>query len=157
MADVLYTTTDSIRAAIGVSDVEIGDNRIIDLCVEDQLLIYFDEVVPTHENIQSEGTSPGATAEQKLRWRALRMLTMYAAAVIVLQAAQTLLAQKLDDGGTSMARFAKDDITTLVSNLAGQRDQYLSIVNGESDVTANALPTPFLAVQPGYDPVTGCG
>src|SRR5690242_11211916 len=140
MADVLYTTTNSIRAAISVTEAELTDSVIVDLCVEDQLLVYLARNVPDHAQIQSDGTSGGVTDAQKARWRSLRLLTMYAAAVICLQSGQYLLAQTMVDGGTTMSRFGKDDLLTVVTNMETMRDYYLGIVNDDG---TGVMPAPL--------------
>lgn len=156
MAAVLYTTTNSIRAAIGVVAEEVTDDAIVDLMVEDQLLVYLARNVPDHAAIAAAGTAPSPTDAEKAKYRSLRLLAMYAAAVFILQAGQYLLAQTLTDGGTTMSRFSKDDLFTTLARMEAQRDYYLGTITDPAG-TGTSVPVPALVtVQPSYDPVTGC-
>lgn len=156
MAVVLYTTTDSIRAAIGLTLAELADQTIINLNVEDQLLVYLNQVCPTHADIAAAGQAPSPSDDDKNKYRCLRLIAMYECGVICLQNAQYLLAQTMQDGGTMVSRFAKDDLTTTLNNILSQRDYYLNILNGElGNTNTGALFTVFSTVQPSYDPVRG--
>jgi hypothetical protein len=158
MADVLYTTTDAIRAAVGVTEVEVKDSQITDLNVEDQLEIYLDQVYPDHAALvdaNEEGADPAPTPEQISDWKKLKLLCQYAAAVILLQAGQNLLVQAVTEGGTSMSRFSRNDIETTLARLEGMRDQFLSALTGVSPAEAYMV-SPFKRVSPDYDPVRGC-
>ncbi len=155
MAAVLYTTTDSIRAAIGVTDAEVNDSQILSLGIVDQLILYLDDVYPTYEALASQnavGQTP--TVQQQKDWKKLKLLCQYAAAVIVLQAGQNLLAQTVSEGGTSMARFSVNDIDTTLNRLIGIRDGFVTSLASVDPVVAN-LPNLFAVVSPSFDPVVG--
>ena len=153
MIAVLYTNTNSIRAAIGVSDIEVSDTQITDLNVEDQLILYLNEVYPQYEALSDAnevGQNP--TPEQAKDWLKLKLLCQYAAAVILLQAGQYLLAQSITEGGTIMSRFSKEDIVTTLERLEAKRDEFLGSLIGSGAVyTYN----PFVKGEPDYDPVVG--
>ena len=158
MADVLYTNTDSIRAAIGVTNRELADPQIINMNVEDQLILLLDQVYPTHAALAARnavGSAPPATPEEKAAWRALKLYCQYAAAVIVLTVGQNILVQSLTDGGVIMSRFSRNDIETTYARLIGMRDEFLSVLTGEDPVTSY-LVNPITRSTPNYDPVTGC-
>lgn len=155
MVAVLYTTTDNIRAAISVSEQEVTDAQITNLLVAEQLTDYLDEKYPDHAAVAAGGSAIPPIDADVVPYRRLRLLSMYAAAVIVLQAGQNLLAQTMIDGGTTMSRFAKDDITTLLENMEAMRDRWLGILQGTDTVSSMFIP-PFITAQPDYDPVTGC-
>lgn len=159
MAAVLATTTNSIRAAIGVTINEVTDDQIIDLNVEDQLMIYLARVYPEYGTIAAAvapDASPVATDEQKALWRAVKLLCQYAGAVIVLQSAQYLLFQVVTSAGVTSERAAKDDLETTLNRLEAMRDLYLDQLNVADDQLVNTyIISPILAVRPRYDPVIG--
>ncbi len=158
MATVLYTTTDNVRAAIGVTDIEITDLNILDIGLEDQLFLYFERVFPTHAAIAAAnavGQTP--TSEQKIAWLRMKTLCMYQGAVIVLQAGQNLLFQQVTQGGTTNSRFSRNDIETTLTRLTGMRDQYLAELTTDPDADVSAsIGSPLVRATPTYDPVTGC-
>lgn len=155
MADVLYTTTYGIRAAIGITAVEVTDDQILDLNIEDQLFLYLEAQYPDHAALALANAPTGSpTAQQQTDWKKLKLLSQYHAAVILLQAGQYLLTQDVAEGGTSTARFARNDLETTLARLQGVRDQFLSSLLGEAVVTTLLL-SPLVRGVPSYDPVTG--
>ena len=67
MAAVLHTTTQQIRAVLGITDREIEDVQMTDLDLETLIEIEVDRVYPTHAAAVAAGDAGGATdAEKKL-------------------------------------------------------------------------------------------
>lgn len=157
MADILYTTTDAVRAAIGVTDVEVTDKQILDLNIEDQLVLFLEDVYPNYEALaeaNETGADPPPTSAQISDWKKLKLTCQYAAAVILLQAGQYLLVQAVTEGGTNMSRFSRNDIETTLARLMGMRDQFLVSLTGVDPVTAYVV-SPLVRGVPNYDPVCG--
>lgn len=154
MADVLYTTTDSIRAAIGVSDAEIQDKQILDLNVEDQLVLYLEQVYPDYEAL-ADANAPGKspTKKQASDWKKLKLLCQYAGAVLLMLAGQNILVHSLTDGGTTMARFGRNDLDTTLARLERRRDELLAALL-EDDLSGASFRL-LARASPSYDPVTG--
>lgn len=157
MADILYTTTDAVRAAIGVTDVEVEDKQILDLNIEDQLVLFLESAYPIYEALaaaNAPGADPPPTPQQISDWKKLKLLCQYQAAVILLQANQYLLVQAVTEGGTNMSRFSRNDIDTILTRIEGMRDQFLGSLTGENPVTSY-LVSPLVRGTPNYDPVRG--
>lgn len=157
MATVLYTTTDAIRGAIGVTGKEIEDAQITDLSMADQLEISLETVYPDHVALAA-AQSGSPTSEQVRLFKILKLFCMYEAAVICFTAAQQLLAQKITDGDAEMQRFDKDDLEKTKANIMGMRDKYRAMLAGDTTpVVTMASLAVVTAVTPTYDPVTNAG
>lgn len=151
MADTLYTTTEKIRAALGVSAKELSDEIMTGLQLDIQLEVELDVIVPTHDAIKTAGTAGGASAAQIKAWKQLQVLTQYVGALILDDNRQMWSAQKVSDGDFDMQRFSSDDLTTLRNNLIERRNFFLAPLNPELVTTASLLH--LTRVTPSYDPV----
>lgn len=156
MASLLYTTTNAVRAAIGLTEKEVPNDSFVDLSIEDQLVIYLTRSCPTYAAIAAAGQATSPTDEEKALWRALKLVCMYEAGYLTLQSNQYLVSQQIESGGVTTTRFSKDDIETILARMAMLRDDYLGVVLGDATLTDEDFVCPFVRVTPGYDPVRGC-
>lgn len=155
MSATLYTTTENIRAALGVSDRELSETVMLGLQLDLQLETALDIFVPTHAAIALAGAGAAEGSPEKKLWNQLQLLAQYEGAVILLDNLQLWSAQKISDGDAEMQRFSKDDLETLRINITERRNFYAGRVNAELLVTA---PMQHLTrAAPGYDPVTNEG
>lgn len=155
MTPILYTNTDQIRAALGVSAKELADAQINDLNVGDQLIFSLAGVYPDHVALFLI-VSP--TDPQKLLKSAIGLYCMYESAVIMTPQLQMITAQKITDGDAEMQRFQKDNLDETISRIKEMRDRYASIVKASVPGVIAASPIAhFGTVQPDYDPVTNSG
>lgn len=153
MANILFITTNSIRAAIGATDVELKDQLVEDLLVEDNLRLFLAKNYPDWSTLVDANKPAGnPTSTQQDQFRALKIMCVYAAAVICLQGGQNLLSQEVQSGGVTTTRFAKDDIETTLARMESERDRFLSILTGASDVETYFV-NPVISSQPNFDPV----
>lgn len=155
--DVLYTTTDAIRAALGVTDREVKDNQITDLGVEDMVEIELKTVYPNHAALKQKIDDITATPEEKFTWSILLQYVKYEAAAFMLPQFQTLIVQKISDGDAEMSRFQATNLQDTINRILTMRDKYrgmLQIEGGEFPREALSL---FSVVSPTYDPVTNEG
>lgn len=152
---VLYTTTNAIRAALGLSDKELPDAPIVDLGVEDQLYVRLADTYPTHATLHAAVEAGSATAEQAADYRILKLYVQYEAACCLLPQLQLIVVKKISDGDAEMTRFGPDDLAQLSGWIQGKRDEYLQLINPEF-FSQNPLEL-FGISAPGYDPVTNEG
>jgi len=150
---ILYTSTEAIRACLGVSARELDDAQITDLRMSDQLLESLEDVLSTHVAAAAAGEAVGATDAEVTVLRRLRLYCQYEAAVLLLPQLQTLLVQKISDGDAEMQRFSKDDLERTKDQITAMRNHYRGKLNADFVSEAFVLPT-ILAVSPTYDPVT---
>jgi hypothetical protein len=155
--DILYTTSDSIRAALGVTEREISDGQLTALNTADQISIDLDEVYPDHAaaEIAAAGLTP--TDLQLRTFSLIKLYCQYQGAVVVLPGFQNFIPQKLTDGGFEQQRFEKDNIEKTKAEIIGRRDKYKLALEQLIDPTATSLPSVLLRSIPDYDPVLNTG
>jgi hypothetical protein len=152
---VLYTNTDQIRAALGVTAREIADAQINDLNVRDQLIFSLKTVYPDHASLWANNNP---SADEKLIKSALILYCQYEAAVIMTPQLQFLTAQKITDGDAEMQRFQKDNLDETIARIKEMRDRYAKALGvAVPGYQPPAAVVHFGTVQPAYDPVTNTG
>lgn len=155
MTTILYTSSDSIRAAIGVTEREISDSTLTGLNLSDQLELALDSVYPDHTALAQNQSRP---ADAKL-YKVLTLYCQYQGALLVAPSYQMLLVKKISDGDASNERF-EDDLENTLNRLAAVRDRYARILqdaaNGDSAPATASAPLPVFSA-PSYDPVTNEG
>lgn len=154
MADVAngYTTTQAIRAAIGVTDNEFSDEDIENRLIGLELLAELDMWLPTHATIKSEGEAASPTAEQTAKWRNLQLYSMYFSGFLLLNTGGLGVPQLISDGKSEIRRKQKMD-EAIVRDACWSRAQVYRqrLVGSSSSSTAFVGP---VSAEPDYDPVT---
>lgn len=154
--NILHTTTDAIRAALGLTDRELKDTQISDLGIESMLEIELSTVYPDHAGLAQKIQDSTATPEEAFVWKVLLQYEKYQCAVFLLPQIQMLVVQRISDGDAEMARFQTDNLQDTIDRITGMRDRYLNAL----DELMNRLQeffNPFSTVAPDYDPVTNDG
>lgn len=158
MIDILQiTTTDAVRGVLGADGLEeLTDEQLISINLPFELEVDLDEwlepLKPVSEII-SEGTAPGATTEEQIRYRTLQLYGKYFCSYRVANSAEYTLIEVLNDGQSEVRR-TKRDLPAFLARLAGLAGGYkaklIEGVGGE----VSSPPSFFSAVPPDYDPVT---
>lgn len=156
MAVILYTTTDAVRAALGVTVRELDDGQITDLTIVDQLEVELDTVYADHVALKAKIDALTATTEEQAIWKRLKLYVLYEAAVIMLSNIQLWSAQKITDSDVEMQRFMKDNLQDTIDRITALRDKYAALVN-PTLFPDGALYSHLTTVVPDYDPVTDEG
>lgn len=157
MVNVMYITSDNIRAALGLSEVELSDVEITNLLIEDQLTVDLSDVYPDHVALKAaiDGGSP--TPDETRLFTVLKLWMTYQGAVYLLPELQLIAAQKITDSSTEMQRFVPNNIQDTKDQIIGQRDKYQAILQTAAGIeTAANTAYPLMGVSsPTYDPVAG--
>jgi hypothetical protein len=144
---ILYTTTEAIRAAVGVAATEVSDDALVDQALEDQLLSDLYHWIPDHASLYGVDS----TAQEKQTTRLLEMYCMYFGAIRVIEMV-LILRQSVTDGKQAVARF-KVDWELLMSQFKARLGEIRAELEDITGVTYNS--TGFFGVaSPDYDPVT---
>jgi hypothetical protein len=154
VTQVLYTTTDAIRAALGVTEKEIADGQIVNLSVRDQLLFSLEDVYPEHATLAAV-QSGTPTADQVRLYTALTLFCQFEAAALMTAQLQMLTAQKITDGDAEMQRFQKDNLQDTINRIYSLRNRYGRVLKAQPSGTVSVAI--FSTTQPAYDPVTDSG
>ncbi len=140
MADITkYTSTEAVRAALGVTDNEVPDDFLLDQNMDTALIIKLSEVLPGYAILT------GISAKR------LRMYALWFCAALT---ARMILAfpESISDGKAKMDRFAGLDLEQIAKNAEANRDSYLSgLLPEESDLSYGV--TIVARASPAYDPV----
>ena len=155
--DVSYTTTNAIRAALGVTDREVKDNQITDLAVADMVNIELKEVYPAHAALKQKIDDDTATPEEEFTWSILLQYVKYEAAAFMLPQFQTLIVQKISDGDAEMSRFQATNLQDTLNRILTMRDKYRGMLQIEGGALPQETLSMFSVVTPTYDPVTNEG
>lgn len=152
MADIAggYTTTDALRAAIGVTDNEVSDEMIVSRIVDIELLSDLDTWLTDHATIKADGESASPTADQTSKWRNLQLYCMYYGAFLLLDTGPLAIPQVISDGKSEVRRKQKMDDQAV-------RDRCLArsvIYKARLGEVATSTYTPIVSATPAYDPVT---
>lgn len=150
MAAVLYTTTDAIRAALGLTVRDLKDAQIEDLRAALQLELDLAAWLPDHAAVRAAGQAPAATDEEVRRSATLELWCQYAGALLVANGLHMLAAQRISDGAMEMQRFPNEDLSQTRKHLQRLASRYkLQLTGGQSALSL------FGVSAPSVDPVTG--
>lgn len=157
MSSVLYTDCNSIRAALGLSDIELSDRTIRDLGVAELVEMALDFIYPDHIALHAAIQDPStATPEQKAAYRALKFFCQFEAATHFIPQLQLLVAQRVSDGDAEMHRFNASSLEETIGRLLSRRDEFLILLNPTYLDSASVF-SPLVRSTPDYDPVTDEG
>ena len=147
---ILFSDTDAIRAALGVTTKEIPDSLLTGQQLEMQMKADLYSWLPTYQALYDAQDDSGATAEQAYIADLLTLYCMYWGAV---RACEMMLAyrQKVTDGKQAVDRFQIDWkllLETMAKRLADIRAMLEDLLGIGSDRVVF-----FAGVKPDYDPV----
>jgi hypothetical protein len=151
MAAILYTSTDAIRASVGVTVLEFPETAFTDQDMSTQVKVALTRYVPNHATWYSEGTALGATADQVHKADLLKMFCLYWCSI---RAVKMIMAmrQKVSDGKQEVQRF-QVRLSELLEALQDQLDEVIEDLIELVDGTV--APHAVLSLsKPTYDPVT---
>lgn len=152
----LYTTTEAVRACLGIDVSDCSDAVMVDSQLDAELEVDLGGWLPTHSAIHTAGAASDATAEERLN---STLLSLYAQWFCAAELADRfmLVPQIYSDGKNQMNRYAKVDLERMAGKAKERRARYRS----ELDEAVNAAPTALSTAtvvaisSPDYDPVTG--
>lgn len=152
----LYTTAESIRAALGVSTSEFENERVAALNVEAQLRVLLEEWLPDHADYYNAGVLDSAVAAERTLSKLLGLYCQYRGAQVVADGLHMIALQKLADGANEGQRFQRESLQTTQASIAATAEMYKSMILkailGEDTAAAYAV---FGISSPDYDPVVG--
>lgn len=154
MIPILYTNTDAIRAALGLTEKELTDQFVADLEVVDMLKIELRSVYPAHVVLFNLITVGSPTSSDLDTWEVLRQYAKYEAACYLLPQFQMLVTQKISDGDAEVTRFQSNNLNETIERLKAMRDLYRNMLVNPDSLTLDNFLSHVAMVQPNYDPVT---
>jgi hypothetical protein len=148
-----YTTTEKVRAALGVTDNEVLNeffNQDLGTALELDLLDWY----PDHAAVWAAYKAPVASVPERRAGMALQLFSMWfcTAEIAMLWLA---MPQRISDSKDDMRRFVDVDLKAIVENAKNKRDTYHDQLLLLDDPDTVFGYTQMGSASPGYDPVTG--
>ena len=158
-----YTTEDDVRAILGVSSDELGDETLALEVYESNLLLELEDV---NANLQADyfvvtAIAVGSrTATESKFHRTLRLFAAYAVARQLISSLPLFGPKDISDGKAMVSRFSDSPYKETIKEVRTQYDKFrvsLTVAYGEYKTTGStAYARPYLSVSsPSTDPVTG--
>jgi hypothetical protein len=151
VATILYTTTDAIRASVGVQVLEFPDTAFTNQDMATQVKVALTRYVPDHAARYAAGIAPGATEAAVQGSDLLKMFCLYWCSI---RTVKMILAmrQKVSDGKQEVQRF-QVRLSELLEALQDQLDEIIEDLSEliEGPTTAGRI---IGVSKPAYDPVT---
>lgn len=148
------TTTEQVRATLGVTSSDLPDSVIIDFDVETDLSIELVDWLPEYEAIRdNSGHSVPAESYQYVL-SVLKLYCKFWAAARMAVSAQNYILQRLSDGDNEGHRFTNESLGELRKNLELLSDRYKQQVVSKLTTPQTAVANLFSVVTPSYDPVS---
>lgn len=150
-ASILYTSTDAIRAVVGVTETEVPDAMITDQHLEMQLKTSLYGWLPTYAAIYTDGTGATPTAEQEYMKDLLVSYCMFFGGVRIVEMILALR-ESVGDGKSQVTRFDLNFgelLSTLKGRMSEAQEALKEVLNPSSGGTSY-----FGAATPDYDPVS---
>ncbi len=155
-----YTTYDDIRAALGVTDEELGDDVLGLQLYEDSLRFELDDVHPDlatlHTTLES---TPVLTSAQERLMAACRGFSTYAVARSLTSTLPMFGPKSIEDGKARMERFADPYKATIEAVNKSYATWKARLEAAYGTLMSTSKPTVFMSyavsATPTYNPITG--
>lgn len=156
-----YTSPDAIRAALGVSALELKDATLSLQMYEDNLLLDLAEIGQGAASALAALVQTPSTDEVQLQFlRAGRLFATYSVANHLLSALPLFSPKEITDGKASLVRYADGPYNKVIEEVRARYTQYQAAAAAayaatqSAQVTESRLPT-YMRSSRGVDPVTG--
>ncbi|WP_422451846.1 hypothetical protein [Endozoicomonas sp. ALC066] len=140
-----YTSTEAIRACLGVDDSDVPDSYIIDSSMQVELELNLDEWLPDHASIIT-GTDRSA--------KLLKIYSQWYCGYLLTQRPMAMV-QEFTDGKSGMKRFNLNQ-DSLIDSALSQAEHYKKLLQKEQGLTDSTVENfSFISIStPTVDPVT---
>lgn len=138
-----YTTTEAVRASLGVDDSDIPDEYLLNSGLDLELQLDLDDWLPEHEELADRSAKSA--------------LSLYAQWFCALQVSTRKLAfpRMYSDGKTQVQRFYNFDLSDITHSAGVQVAKFKNILLYKVDREESVDPLPLFGVSiPSIDPVT---
>lgn len=148
-----YSTTDAVRACLGITDNEMSDADLDAMDLDVSVLAELEDWLPTHSVhwAASKGAAPTAT-----EIAVGRRISLYVNWIGALHAIRAYLAvpHEISDGKAKISRFAKEGATLMEEKARRVSGKYKNEIQKLNGVTPSTATVMGLA-KPSFDPITG--
>lgn len=148
-----YTTTDEIRAALGVTDNEMSDEMMYDALLGQLVLSDLEQWLSDHQTRWTAYKGATPTADEILVGRNIVFYCQWTGAYYAAKAWLSI-PQQISDGKSSLARYNTDKIMELSSAANKMRGKFRKAIEDSLGTYVGAASVMGRA-SPAFDPVTG--
>lgn len=150
-----FSTTDSVRAVLGISEKDMSDLQLTDRNLELELRLDLSSWVSNAASL-AEAVNAGTATQAELDiLDSVGLYATYFCAKLVIPSLQMGAAHSISDGKNSMDRFASINWDQLYDRITERAAFYKKLVLNLNTPTTAAAYKPFSLVASSYDPVTG--
>lgn len=155
-----FFTPDEVRAALGVSNLELEDATLdLDMYprhLEIELLQYGQNII---SDFHTAGSLPAPTAADQLFTSLVKQFSLYSVAVLVAESSPNFSPRNITDGKGGFIRHSdsyKEVLARVTARMQQAGDRLATAYKTYLGSTKTVVvPTLFEAVTPSFDPVTG--
>lgn len=160
-----YTSYEDVRAALGVTDIELEDStlslEVYSSGLEEDLYDVSANLVTTYKGVTAKADEDRTEKEARV-YRLVRVFATYSAAKLLGTSLPMFGPRSVSDGKASMSRFSSDPYKDVLKRLSEQYDLsrgrlIRALDDLSSSTTDVTLQTVMLRVSSAYDPVTDAG
>jgi len=158
MSDILsLTTTEAVRATLGLDESELPDSTIDDFDLETVLdleILNTECITDSVRDIIIAGKPPTAANNLRRRYMSLKEFARYFCAYTVAQSGDMSMFSKISDGQNELQR-ATPDINKIAMRLLGEANRHRANVCDTYSTSTSDTSGLFGVASPDYDPVVG--
>lgn len=153
MAALLYTTTEGVRAALGLDENDVADSVLQDQKLDLQIKVELEAWLPDHAVIESAGQAPGASTTDVTHWEWLQLYCLWWGAYLLASAPYAV--PMLHHDGKSQVRRFNVDASAVANHAALMAVRYRRLLEEALELGAARSASMISISRPDYDPVTG--
>jgi hypothetical protein len=155
--DILYTTTDQIVAALGLTSHDLEEQQLVAMDLEPEVTLWLYSWLPTYATVYGYGALNAPSATQTRQYMHLILSVKYYCAYLVAPRLQMIAPKTVEtEAGNNMSRAdvdPKDIQQVMTDRYTYHVNQLLNEIN-QTTTVASVRGAAITAVSPFYDPFT---
>ena len=157
MAEILYTSTDQVVAALGLTSHDLEEQQLLDMDLEPEVSLWLYSWLPTYADVYTYPDDPSSTDSELRQYQHLLLATKYYCAWLVAPRLQMIAPKSVDtEIGNAMSRIDFDPIA-IMQTMSDRYTHHMTALLGEisqSTAATSVRGQAVTAVSPAYDPYT---
>jgi hypothetical protein len=155
--DILYTSTDQIVAALGLTSHDLEEQQLVNMDLEPEVTLWLHSWLPAYATVYGYGSLNAPTASQLRQYQHLLLTVKYYCAYLVAPRLAMIAPKTVGtEAGNSMSR-ADVDAKAIQQAMSGRyayhMNQLLAEISQDTTLVTNRGKA-ITAVSPSYDPYT---
>ena len=147
-----YTTTDSVRGCLGITDNEMSDSMLSDMGLGIAVISELEEWLPDHSTNWTAFSAASPSTTETAIGRSIRLYCSWTGAMFAIKS-YLAIPHEVSDGKSSMARFAAETPKHMEKTAAQMSNKYRLKILDLLDTPVSSASVMGKA-SPSYDPIT---